>query len=309
MRFLALVLLLLVSMTVFGFQIDKSKPVIYLVNQNPTAPYYGNAAASYIAKKFPSYSVYAYYLDMDFQNSRGTARFLVEAVVSDVRRVKPAFVIIQATGISKELIEALPDQKIIAFSFVSSPNVIAVQNPVDKLLEALHAMEYDYDKFYILSDSSTVSRQYAAMYESLLGKKNIPKTKIETTHIADTRMLEKKLRELNKMPRGIILNLMTEIQNDESSANKYAIDIKRILVRLNKRHIDVGGYLIHEGNESILLRMDYDKIGPFIENIGKDTSKIPHVPIRLYFNTQRLSELGLSKNYVQGISYIDEIIK
>lgn len=308
MRF-AVALLLLVSMAVFGFDVDKSKPVIYLVNQNPTAPYYGNAAASYIAKRFPSYSVYAYYLNMDFKNSRGTTRFLVEAVVSDIRRVKPAFVILQANGTSKELIEALPDQKIVTFSFSPGPNTIVIQNPVDKLLEALNAMDYEYDKFYILTDSSTVSRQYAVAYETLLGKKNVPKAKIETTHIADTRMLEKKLRELNKMPRGVILNLMTEIQNDESSANKYAIDIKRILVRLNKKHIDVGGYLIHEGNESILLRMDYDKIGPFIENIGKDTSKIPQVPIRLYFNTQRLSALGLSKNYVQGISYIDEIIK
>lgn len=306
---LALALLLFVSMTVFGFEVDKSKPVIYIVNQNPTAPYYGNAAASYIAKKFPAYSVHAYYLKMDFQNSKGTARFLVEAVVGDIRRIKPAFVILQATGISKELIEALPDQKIVTFGFNAGPNVITIQNPVDRLVEALEAMEYEYDKFYILTDSSTASRQYALAYESLLGKKNVPKAKIETTHIHDTRMLEKKLRELNKMPRGVILNLMTEIQDDESTANKYAIDIKRILVRVNKKHIDVGGYLIHEGNESILLRMDYDKIGPFIENIGKDTSKIPQVPIRLYFNTQRLSALGLSKNYVQGIAYIDEIIK
>lgn len=308
MRF-ALALLLLVSMAAFGFDVDKSKPVIYLVNQNPTAPYYGNAAASYIAKKFPSYSVYAYYLNMDFNSNRGTTRFLVEAVVGDIRRVKPAFVILQANGIIPELKQALPDQKIITFGFNPGDNTIVIQNPVERLLQALEAMEYESDKFYILTDSSTVSRQYAAAYEILLAKKNVPKARIETTHISDTRMLEKKLRELNKFPPGVILNLMTEIQDDESSANKYAIDIKRILIRLNKRHIDVGGYLVHEGNESILLRMDYDKIGPFIENIGKDTSKLPPVPIRLYFNTQRLSALGYSKNYVQGISYIDEIIK
>ena len=306
---IALALLLLVSMAVFGFDVDKSKPVIYLVNQNPTAPYYGNAAASYIAKKFPSYSVYAYYLNMDFQNNRGTTRFLVEAVVSDIRRVKPAFVILQANGIIAELKEALPDQKIVVFGFNSGANTIVIQNPVDRLIQALDAMEYEYDKFYILTDSSTVSRQYAAAYEILLGKKNIAKSKIETTHISDTRSLEKKLREINKSPPGVILNLMTEIQDDESTSNKYAIDIKRILVRLNKRHIDVGGYLIHEGNESILLRMDYDKIGPFIENIGKDSTKIQPVPIRLYFNIQRLNALGYSKNYVKGIAYIDEIIK
>lgn len=308
MRF-AIALLLFVSMTAFGFDVDKSKPVIYLINQNPTAPYYGNAAASYIAKRFPSYSVYAYYLKMDFQNNRGSTRFLVESVVSDIRKIKPAFVILQATGITQELKQALPDQKIVTFSFTPGPDTIVIQNPVDRLLEAIDAMEYEYDKIYILSDSSTVSRQYAAGYEILLTKKGLNKNKIETIHITDTRMLEKKLRELNKAPAGIILNLMTEIQNDETAANKYAIDIKRILVRLNKRHIDVGGYLIQEGNESILLRMDYAQIGPYIENIGKDSSKLKPVPIRLYFNTTRLSALGMSKHYLKGISYIDEITK
>lgn len=297
-------LLLVLVFPVFGMEYqDKSKPVIYFLNQNPISAYYGNAAASYISHRSTKYRVYSFYLKMDFGKSVGHKRFLIDSVIDDIKRIDPEIIVVHGSGLSKEVRAAFPKKKVMEFSFSVTGSDFHEDNPVSRLISFTKALNFDPSKFFIMDDGSLKGKRASEIYKDAILKAGIPEKQIQTISVRSVQELESKLRVLNRHDKGVIINCMYELADDEHTNHKLVVDIKKTLVRYNRTHLDVGGYRFGDSNEAIILQLDYAGIGAFLDG----TAKTARLKTRLYANIHRMETLGFRP--VQAVEHIDEIVK
>lgn len=276
-------------------EIDRSKPVVYFINQNPTAVYYGNPASRYFADN--GYSVVATYINMDANRSQAYTPNSLRLVVEDIKRVKPEIVFVMGTGFSKELRSIFDN--VVIFNLVPGEYDILVENPIKKLVNIVNRLDIN-KRFYLLRDQSSKSFRFSALYKDLLVAEGIPEADVIIVDNKDTVGLEKNLRALNKEDRSVIINCMYVLRDLESVKDRYIDDIKHIITRVNRKHLDVGSYIGYgSSTESLVLQIDYRKM-----SLGRDKA----VPITAYFNIKRLDKLGLREAYLRSFELVDGVV-
>lgn len=290
--------------------LSTEKPIIYYVTQNPISTHYGDPIASYLATKFKSHQVLAYYMQMDVGGSRSNAKYLLDIVVRDVNNVKPDYVFVYNSGIATDLKRELGNKyKVADFSIVSSNTDIVIENPIAKLLHVLSEFDYEYGRVHILTDQTNQSGRNARLYKALFEGQGIKESRIDILKFENVKQLELKLRSLNAEPHGIIINAMYVLKDQELSKFSYAVDLKNIVVRINRKHIDINGYLSPEENEALIFSIDTKTAGDYFAHsvLGTKTKLSGTVKFRVTLNAKRMNELGFKDNYLRGLHTVDAL--
>lgn len=288
--------------------LEDNKPVIYVVNQNPIAAYYGSSASGFLARSLPDYQVYASYIKDDFASSEADKAGVLRSLVSDINRIRPKYVLIANQMVGDALKRLLPDHNILVFSYGNDNSDIQLEDPGARLVKILDAMTYEYDKIYILTDLSDKSKHSMLSLTKQLVAVGVGRNKIEEVRSRSTLVLEANLRSLNLKPTAVIVNFIYSLPDTEINKVNYLPDIKEILGRVNRKHLDVGFSLVARDNECVVLDYDLERIRQFIE---RGNSKILLEPLRLEasFNINRMNRLKMRNYYLRGISVVDEIIE
>lgn len=276
-------------------EIDRTKPVVYFINQNPTAAYYGNPASRYFADN--GYSVVATYMRMDNNRSVAFNPVSLRYVIEDIKAVNPDIIFVMGTGFSRELRTVF--DSVVIFNLVPGEYDIHIENPMRKLLAIVDKMEIN-RRFYLLRDETSKSYRFSVLYKALLEAEGVDPSNIEIVSSSNTVELEKNLRRLNGQSQSVLINCMYMLRDVEQSKDRYIDDIKQVITRVNRVHMDVGAYVGYGRNtEALVLQIDYRNM---------DLRGEQAVAIAAYFNPKRLAKLGLEKNYLRSFSLVDGVI-
>lgn len=302
---------LLLAFPVLGSNLlSTGKPVIYYVTQNPISSYYGDPIASYLARRFPSYQVYAYYLQMDTGTSGTTGKYLLDVVVRDINRIVPKYVFVYNSGMVDALKKELVGIKVADFSLAKNDLDIQVEDPTKRLLKILEEFRYEYGRVHILTDSTNQSGRNARLYSRLLIANGLDPKKLDVIKLSNVKELEAKLRSLNSETKGVLINAMYVLKDQELSKFSYAVDLKRTVVRINRKHLDINNYLSRNENEALIFLIDTESAGEYFASSVTDIPLTQSEPIRfrVILNVKRMDALGLKDNYLRGISHVDALI-
>lgn len=277
-------------------EIDRTKPVVYFINQNPTAAYYGNPASRYFVDN--GYSVVSTYMSMDNNRSVAFNTISLRHVIEDIKAVNPDIIFVRGTGgLRRELRSAF--DSVVIFNLTPGEYDIHIENPMRKLLTIVDKMEIN-RRFYLLRDETSKSYRFSALYRSLLEAEGVDPANIEVVSSSNTVELEKNLRRLNGQSQSVLINCMYLLRDVEQAKDRYIEDIKQVITRVNRVHLDVGAYVGYGRNtEALVLQIDYQNM----DLRGKQP-----VAIAAYFNPKRLAKLGLEKNYLRSFSLVDGVI-
>lgn len=288
--------------------IEENKPVVYIVNQNPIAAYYGSSVSGFLARSLPDYQMYASYIKDDFASSEADKASVLRSIISDITRVKPKYVLVASTSMGDALKKLMPDNKVLVFSYSISNSDIQLEDPGKKLVAILDAMDYEYDKIYILTDLSDKSKHSMISLTNQLVAAGVGRNKIEEVRNRSILVLEANLRSLNLKPSSVVVNFVYSLPDTELNKINYLPDIKGIISRVNRKHLDVGFSLITRDNECIVLEYDLERIRMFIER-GNELILIDPLKLEASFNINRMNRLKMKNYYLRGISVVDEIIE
>lgn len=289
--------------------LDRNKPVIYIVNQNSIAAFYGSQSSSYLANKLEDYQVYAYYVNLDFESNQSGAAYIAGTLIGDIRRIKPKLVFIHSSILGKALRKSLPEFNVINFSYEDNSRDLTLEDPALKLVSVLKVIRYDYDKIYVLHDVSSKSKLTAADFVERLMKAGVNTKKVEFIENKSVVYLESNLRDLNLKPRGVLVNMLYTLVNTETGKSEYLPDIKETLARVNRKHLDIGFYRTSSSNECIVLDHKLTRIREYVDRIGKKDILLKPLEVRASFNLERMDRLKLKAYYLDGLSEMDDILK
>lgn len=288
----------------------ENKPVIYFVSQNPLGAYYGDRVASHLAKTFKQHQVRAIYLKMDVGTSDSNINYLLNYIVSDVKKVEPKYVFVHNSGLTTNLKKELGSDFIISdFSAKETDNDVLLENPIARLMTVLNAFDYSANKFYILSDRTNQSKRNSSVFKNLLIENKVKESDIQLIELKDAKHLTKELNRLNGVDQGIIVNALYVLRDNDINKMKYAVDLKNQLTYFNKKHIDISPYLGKDKNEALIFLIDLDQASIFFNHyILKSERQNKKVRFRVLLNVDRFDHLGLKDNYMKNINVIDGIV-
>lgn len=289
--------------------LDRNKPVIYIVNQNSIAAFYGSQSSSYLANKLDDYQVYAYYVNLDFESNQSGASYIVGTLIQDIRRINPKIVFIHSNQLGKALRKSLPEFNVVNFSYEDNSRDFTLEDPALKLVSILKTIRYDYNKIYVLHDLTSKSKLTAADFVERLILAGINKTKVEFIENKSVVYLESNLRDLNLKPRSVIINMIYTLDNTETGKSEYLPDIKESFTRINRKHLDIGFYRTASDNECIVFDHRLSRIREYVERIGKKDILLKPLEVRASFNLERMDRLKLKSYYLDGLSEMDDILK
>ncbi|MGL5014511.1 MAG: hypothetical protein ACRC6V_09520 [Bacteroidales bacterium] len=309
--------LLLLIVSLFSVQVsssgldtlDKNKPVIYVVNQDSIAAFYGSQTSSYLTTKLDGYHVYAYYVNLDFESNQSDASYIAGTLIQDIRRINPEIVFTHSNILGKALRKSLPEFTVINFSYEDNSRDFTLEDPALKLVNILKMTHYDYNKIYVLHDLTSKSKLAAADFIERLILAGVNKTKVEFIENKSVVYLESNLRALNLKPRSVLVNMIYTLDNTETGKSEYAPDIKEKFARINRKHLDIGFYRSSSYNECIVFDHSLSRIREYVERLGKEDILLKPLEVRASFSLERMDRLKLKSYYLKGLSEMDDIIK
>lgn len=144
---------------------------------------------------------------------------------------------------------------------------------------------------YVLSDSSNISRLRLRQFRSQLDEdKNI---QLVTAQVMSTSDLRGQLISLNKRTRGVLINNVFSIVDDDNFDEVNIEGVDRMISEINTEHVEVG-VLKPNQNLALGLGAQATDIAIAINSQIED----PEIPIvletRIGINLSRITDLGIS---------------
>lgn len=318
LKFLPLVL---VSFSLFAQEtpsesspITKEKDKIYLASSRPLSSYYSHPLANALARSTDN-EIHTMYISVGFGSGGTSSEQLMHSVALDISKVKPDVIIADELDANQYLLTLLDDSYKERILFVgrtipsSLPRekVFRVSNLAGKIVSLVTEMNLFPDTYYVLYDTTGLTaRDSYNLKKSLEGLSST----VKFYEISSIQELTDLMLEINKNQRGVIINNMTAIRDDEFGTVVRMKEIKEAIAKRNFKHLTIGfNYIPDAMNEGLILELDYLDIVRSYFLGGKKPNEMDPLKFTLYIDKSRLRLLGYKNNYIAALESISVIIE
>lgn len=290
--------------------VGAERELIYVVSTRPLAELYSHPLTSALNQLIGERAyVYASYLGR--RAGVGTSsEQLMHTVDQDIQRMQPDRIILDGVEASSYLLELLPSEYHTRTTVISRGTLnvpedvvkIRVLNLAVVITELIDTMSVFPDTFYILYDSSGLTARESFQLKKNLGSFRIGNIKaVEITTIQE---LDDFLLGINDSQRGVIINNLMTLRDNELNTEIRLEQIKETITRRNRTHLEIGfNYLPNSKNESVILEFDYPSfVTDYVSE--QDISK-KRYGFRLIVSKGQMNRLKLKNNYIAALNDID----
>lgn len=287
---------------------------IYLVSSRPLASFYSHPLSANIVRNTDK-DVYALYITLGYGDYGTSSEQLMHSVALDIQRVDPQMIIVDEVDATSYLLTLLPEKyKNITYfinrSFtdgIPRSRLFRIENLGFKITSLVSAMNLFPDTYYILYDTTGLTARDSYNLKNSL---QAITGSVKSFEVSSVKQLEALLTKLNENQRGVIINNMMALTDDEFGSIVKMKEIKEILQRKNSKHLSIGfSYLPEIDNECLVFQLDYGSVvNDFISNNIEPEDMNP-LPFRVYVDKSRMRSLGFKKNYIAAHEDIDVLVE
>tara|TARA_B100000214_G_scaffold10058_1_gene7291 strand:- start:71173 stop:72114 length:942 start_codon:yes stop_codon:yes gene_type:complete len=305
--------LLAILLNIAVAQADQ-KQIVYLVSSRPLGSFYSHPLSAQLATQTHN-DVYAMYITLGYGDGGTSSEQLMHSVSEDIQRVDPSIVIIDEVDAAGYLQTLLPEKYRTKSYFISRSttaglprsSLFRVQNLGLRITDLMTEMNLFPETYYILYDSSGLTaRDSYNLRKTLQGITG----SVKAIEVTSAQQLDDILLELNKNQRGVIINNMMTLIDDEFGSYVGAAEIKEIIRRRNKKHLTVGfSFLPDTKNECVIFQTDYYPIVREFFHKGQNPDDMWPLPFKLYVDKGAMRSLGYKNNYIAAHETIDVIVE
>lgn len=302
MRKLIFILMLVAfkSLAETGNSLFAENSFVAIVRDKQSGIYYGDSLVRQIVNETLYAGVFVLYKDPSKLNSRMERSTMYKNIASRLNRIKPSKIYINRDD--TEILDFISDSLRSHIVVLPTSLESRVRRYSNKLLKVLLQSRLDFDKIYILKDSTDHSRDTADYFKRFLtDSKQLPGVKIELVQLKSFQDIRKFFNGKLRDTPAIVLNVATTLFDREVNRQRFADDLKAEIADSNNRHLDIG-FSVAGINEALIITDDPSDLFKQIQSEDK------YISVRLLINKERLEKLRLNSNTVNYFYEIDGIL-
>lgn len=265
----------------------------------------------------PNIVIQSYYLDYNSRMTEDRLQQNAEKIFLRIEKLKPNLVLTYGdvafeqvaiqylypnhiktvfSDVWKENFELWNEQYRLSALYTNSLAGVLIIGNVPKITTVMNALDLNY--VYIIKNDH---RYYSVMVRSIY--ENIKNRKIETFAVNSLNKLSKALRDINNKPKGLILLLLTDV-NDNNGDIALLGQIANVITTTNKTHFEMSytNDYTKYGIASSLIVNDLTKHEELAKNnyiitdfINNNKASIATTTNELIINIDRVTTLGFDR--------------
>lgn len=266
-----------------------------IVTQFSAGPTIGSTLIRSVVDSVDERFVFVQYLPINRVLSDTEYKSALRSVQLVIQLIKPRLILSLDDDYMKYMTPSVYEQYKTKFVIVNK-GLATVGRPSCELIDRIAKRTYQPDApIYILRDDNSAHNESARALGACLKEFGHDVDQYQANTLAE---LKTNLFDISSKPKGFLISLINTVSDTEYNVPVGLDAINRLIIKINKRHIDVG-FVRAQSNLSLVIVPTVGGIDAN-EKVWSDIRTTPH----LYVSPQRLDNLGASlvyKNMFQEI--------